>query len=150
MNNMTPDSKQKWNKYFEALDVDKDGLIKVSVLIDKLNDFECDPLKRKKLKKLLMKRKDITINYTDFLAKVIDIKEVFTEEDIINTFKYFDQKNSGAINADDISSYMHRKGEDCQKDQAMEMLKVVDKKNLRTNNKHYSENVRATFAKRSK
>lgn len=47
MNNMATNTRQKWNKYFEALDVDKDGLIKINVLIEKLDDFECDPHRRK-------------------------------------------------------------------------------------------------------
>ena len=62
-----------------------------------------------------MKRKDFKINYTDFLTKVIDIEEVFTEEDIIGTFKYFDSTNSGAISVSDISNHMSRKGEDSSK-----------------------------------
>jgi Ca2+-binding EF-hand superfamily protein len=45
------------------------------------------------------------------LTKVIDIKEVFTEEDIEKAFKYFDTTDSGAISTADISSYMRRKGE---------------------------------------
>ena len=40
MNNMSSDTRQKWDNYFKALDVDKDGLIKISVLIDKIDDFE--------------------------------------------------------------------------------------------------------------
>jgi calcium-dependent protein kinase len=55
MNNMSQESKEKWNNYFEALDVDKDGLIKTSALLEKIDDFESDPQKRKKLKKLLEK-----------------------------------------------------------------------------------------------
>lgn len=47
MNNMSSTTKQKWNNYFEALDVDKDGLIKISVILEKLDDFECDPKRRK-------------------------------------------------------------------------------------------------------
>ena len=35
MNSMSPDTKLKWSNYFKALDVDKDGLIKISVLIEK-------------------------------------------------------------------------------------------------------------------
>ena len=40
INNMSAATKQKWNNYFEALDVDKDGLIKISVILEKLEDFE--------------------------------------------------------------------------------------------------------------
>ena len=47
MNNMSAATKDKWNNYFEALDVDKEGLIKISVLLEKLDDFEWDPTRRK-------------------------------------------------------------------------------------------------------
>ena len=47
MNNMSATTKDKWNNYFEALDVDKEGLIKISVLLEKLDDFEWDPTRRK-------------------------------------------------------------------------------------------------------
>ena len=77
-----------------------------------LNEIQ---LEENKLRKLLMKRKDFTIDYTDFLTKVIDVQQAFTEEDMINTFKYFDSTNSGAISINDISNHMSRKGEDSSK-----------------------------------
>lgn len=122
MNNIPTKTKEKWNKYFEALDTDNSGTIKISTLSQHLDDFEADPYKRKKLKKLLEEQKDITLNYTDFLAKVIDIRTVFSEEDIINTFKHFDTSNSGEINIHDISKHMNRRGEACSVEDATKIF----------------------------
>lgn len=141
MNNMNSDTKVKWNKYFEALDVDQDGHIKINVLIENLDDFECNPGRRKKLKKLLEKRKDITIDYTDFLTKVIDVGKVFTEEDIENTFKYFDTQNKGTIDLQDISSHLGRKAENVTIDDALCLINNVDNiKDMDFTNLHDSEN----------
>lgn len=126
MNNMNSKNKQKWNNYFEKLDVDKDGFIKIDVLLENLDDLECDLTRRAKLQKLLLKRKGLKLDYTDFLTKVIDVKQVFTDEDIINTFKYFDTTNSGTISHNDISAFMGRKGEICTEEDALKLINNVE------------------------
>lgn len=127
MNNIPAKTKEKWNKYFEALDTENTGTIKMSTLIEKLDDFECNADKKEKLKKQLEKQKDITLDYTDFLTKIIDVKSAFKEEDIINTFNHFDTDSSGAICINDISKHMNRRGEACSYTEATELLKGVDK-----------------------
>ena len=126
---MPTKTKEKWNKYFESLDADHEGTIKVSKIIEKLDDFECSSSKRKKLQTLLEKQKDMTMDYTDFLTKVIDFKTVFKEEDVINAFKHLDSDNKGAISVDDISKLMHRRGEEWTKEDAKELISNVDHKN---------------------
>ena len=69
----------------------------------------------------------MTIDYTDFLTKVIDVKEVFSEEEIMSTFKYFASPNSGAITVNDISNHMSRKGEGWSLSSAQKMMGDVDK-----------------------
>jgi len=126
MNNMSPDSKQKWDKWFDVLDIDQKGEIKTSVLLEKLTELECNPNRRKKIKKILETNKETVINYSDFMTNVINPTKDFTDKDIENAFKFFDTNSCGTISYIDINNYLSRKGENTTEQKGITLFEKVD------------------------
>ena len=53
-----------------------------------------------------------TINYTEFLTRVIDIRKMVKEDDIYKIFKQIDENDSGTISHIDISKFFKRQGKE--------------------------------------
>ena len=71
----------------------------------------------------------MTVNYTNFFAQVIEIDKVFTEDDIMNAFKYIDRGDKGFIIEDDLKSYYNRKGlRDAGEEEIKNQIKDIPKK----------------------
>ena len=55
------------------------------------------------------------------------MKEVFSEQDVLSTFRHFATSNSDTITIDDLSSHMSRKGEDGSRSSAVKMMSNANK-----------------------
>eukprot|EP00343_Euplotes_focardii_P006457 CAMPEP_0205811704 /NCGR_PEP_ID=MMETSP0205-20121125/15964_1 /ASSEMBLY_ACC=CAM_ASM_000278 /TAXON_ID=36767 /ORGANISM="Euplotes focardii, Strain TN1" /LENGTH=108 /DNA_ID=CAMNT_0053091261 /DNA_START=324 /DNA_END=650 /DNA_ORIENTATION=- len=67
---------------------------------------------------------DATISYSDFLSKVINLKQEISEENVHKVFEQLDTDKSGKIEYNDLKSLIQRRGHDGLEAEAF--LKEVD------------------------
>ena len=68
--------------------------------------------KKAQLEHFLGEKRDLTIDYMDFITKIVDVDQVFTDEDIENAFKYIDHEDQGYIDREAFKRFLERKGAD--------------------------------------
>ena len=114
---------------FELFDKNADGEITVDELTkffenmgDKLNKGEIQDMINE-----VDKEGNGSITFEGFKS-LMDrkLRDEDIEEEIIETFKKFDQNNNGLIGPDDIFNLLHSFGEDITINEAEEMVKNVD------------------------
>jgi Ca2+-binding EF-hand superfamily protein len=115
---------EKWNKCFNSLDVEGTGKIKISKIIEMLQESNISPARIEKIEGLYSKDKDATISYSDFLTKVINFRKEISEDDVKKAFEQLDVDGSGKIGENDINSLLQRRGHDHL--QAQTLLHEVD------------------------
>mmetsp|Transcript_6958 Transcript_6958/g.7862 ORF Transcript_6958/g.7862 Transcript_6958/m.7862 type:complete len:319 (+) Transcript_6958:628-1584(+) len=114
---------QNWTKTFEQLDQDGNGFIDIDALICKCKEEGANTEKLEKLKEMDSEGKNLQINYSSFLAKVIDINSEVTDFDIEKAFKHFDSVNSGRITRTSIIKFLKRKGDESAEKNATILMK---------------------------
>jgi len=66
--------------------------------------------------------------YTEFLALMSQtVKELDTEQELLNAFKVFDKDGSGTISSDELRNVLKSLGEDLTDEELDEMLKLADR-----------------------
>lgn len=78
---------------------------------------------------------DMKINYSDFLAKVVDINKEVNDFDIETAFKHIDTEGSGKITKENIIKFLRRKGDTSPEKNASIIFKQTHEK-LKDTKKH--------------
>ena len=73
---------EKWNKIFNSLDKEGNGMIKISEVINQLKETKVSSTRLSVIENDLKENLDATISYSDFLFKVVNIQREIKEEDI--------------------------------------------------------------------
>jgi Ca2+-binding EF-hand superfamily protein len=84
LSNIHSENVQRWNEAFEALDTEHTGKIKIGDIVDKFNEMGIRIKKRSKLRKLYQKDRNITINYSDFLAHIVNMVRIKLIENFLS------------------------------------------------------------------
>lgn len=134
LTNINSEVVQEWNQYFESLDVNNTGSIKIKGLIDLIGKDRRFKSQLKQLKKLNKKDPDLQINYSDFLLRVVDIKKEVKAEDIANAFFHLDASESGKICATDLQKFLKRRGDEFSLEECKEMIRKAEEKLLSISN----------------
>jgi len=119
---------QQWNKYFETLDIDHSGMIKIKEMIKVIEKTGKFKSQLAQLKQLNKKNPHLTIKYSDFLLRIVDIKKEIKPEDIANAFTQIDVDNSGKIDTKDLQNYLKRRGDGITEEEAQEMIQRAETK----------------------
>ena len=122
---------EKWNRCFNSLDKEGTGKIKISEVISMLKDSNINESRIKKIELMYRDKVDTTISYSDFLAKVINIRREIREEDVQKAFEQLDVDKSGKIGTEDLTSLIQRRGHDHLK--ASTLMNEVDSKRMLMN-----------------
>jgi Ca2+-binding EF-hand superfamily protein len=104
------------NKYFHKLDVDDSGLIKVGKIIEFLEKSGINKHRINRIKQSFDYNLDATINYSQFVAKVINAKKEISDIEIKQVFNQIDEEASGVINYQNLTKYYQRKGKQSYED----------------------------------
>lgn len=124
--NIKAETINQMNIYFHSLDTDKTGLIRIDDVLNKFEELNCRSSRLIKLQELYSQNKDLKINYSDFMTRVLDIAKEVEHDDLIKAFKHFDSDGSGKITKEDLKNLMRRKGENLDDQELDELLKQVD------------------------
>lgn len=124
--NMNTDTLTQMTNYFNTLDKDKKGQISIEDVLNKFEQLNLRSSRLGTLKDLHSKNKDLTINYSDFLTRVVDITKEIEHDDLLKAFQHFDSDNSGKITKEDLKNMMKRKGEDMTDDEIEKLIQQVD------------------------
>ena len=134
-NQISDETLEKWNKTFEELDVEGTGKIKLQTLIDKCKDAGADTKYLELLQESNIEDHNLEINYSDFLAKVIDINKEVNDFDIEKAFKQLDSDNSGKITKENLALFLRRKG-DSKPEENASLLLVSATNRLKAKQEH--------------
>jgi calcium-dependent protein kinase len=104
------DLMEKFNRTFQDLDTDGTGQIKVSEIIRLLEGAKFSQERINKVKRSFGYDLDATINYSQFIAKAINIRKEIKEDDIKKVFNQLDHNNSGTITKENLGNFFKRKG----------------------------------------
>ena len=100
--NVKADTINQMNEYFHKLDTDNKGQINIKDVFQKFEELKFQSSRFDTLKELYNENKDMKINYSDFMARVIDITREVEQDDLKMAFQYFDADNSGKITKEDL------------------------------------------------
>lgn len=128
MNNIESDIIQQWNTYFEKLDTDNTGMIKIKELVKLIGKTGRFKSQLKQLKELNKKDPNLKIQYSDFLLRIVDIKKEVKAEDIANAFIHLDTDRSGRIDVKDLQNFLKRRGEHVSEEEATQMIRKAELK----------------------
>ncbi|CAI2362808.1 unnamed protein product [Moneuplotes crassus] len=124
--NVQPDTIYKMNEYFASLDVDNKGEISIKDVMKKFEELKFQSSRFDLLKSAYAENEDLKIQYTDFIARVLDITREVENDDLIRVFQHFDSDGSGKITKDDLKMVMKRKGENLSEEELNELIGQVD------------------------
>ena len=111
-NQINSDIVKKWTYTFEELDTEGTGMIKIDSLINKCKEAGANTDYLEKLKAMDKEEGDLKINYSDFLAKVININKEVSDFDIEKAFKHLDSTGTGKITKENLALFLKRKGDE--------------------------------------
>ena len=120
---------QAYKEAFELIDKNKDG----QITLDELKNFFIglkENISNADLQDMINEA-DVegngTISFEGFIALMErNLRNEEVEEEIIETFKKFDQDNNGLIGPEDIYNLLHSFNQDITISEAEEMIKNVD------------------------
>lgn len=119
---ISKDATYELNNYFHKLDVDGTGLIKVSKIIDFLEESGINYQRINRIKQSFDYNLDATINYSEFVAKVINAKKELSDIEIMQVFNHIDEEASGVISYQNLTKYYQRKGKQSYEDVVSEFF----------------------------
>lgn len=119
---------ERWNKCFNELDQDGTGEIRISEVIKVLKESNINESRIIIIEEMYKDKMDTPISYSDFLAKVINIRREIREEDVRKAFDQLDINKKGKISTEDLSHLLQRRGHDSVR--ASTLLKEVDQQRL--------------------
>lgn len=97
------------NKCFKQLDKEGSGLIKMSDVVKQIKKSKSGKKRAKLIERTANYDPDKTINYTEYLAKMVDVRTMIKNDDLRKIFKQLSSDNSGYINEKDIDTFLKRK-----------------------------------------
>jgi len=100
--NVKSETINQLNAYFNSLDKDKTGMIKIEHVLKKFEEMKFQSSRLQILKGLYDKSKDTQINYSDFLTRALDITKEVENDDLMKVFQHFDSDKSGKITKEDL------------------------------------------------
>lgn len=124
--NIKAETINQMNVYFNSLDKDKTGMISIEDVLNKFQELNFRSSRLTNLQELHAKNKNLKINYSDFITRVVDITREVEHDDLIKAFQHFDSDNSGKITKEDLKNLMKRKGENLNDQELEELLNQVD------------------------
>jgi len=124
--NLKTETMNQMNTYFNSLDKEKTGMISIEHVLNKFEELNYRSSRLTMLRELHAKNKNLKINYSDFMTRVVDITREVEHDDLVKAFQHFDSDNSGKITKEDLKNLMKRKGENLSDDEIEELLHQVD------------------------
>lgn len=101
-------------------------MISIEDVLTKFEEVDFRSSRLTNLRELHAKNKNLKINYSDFITRVVDISKEVQQDDLIKAFQHFDSDNSGKITKEDLKNLMKRKGENLTDEEVEELLNQVD------------------------
>jgi calcium-dependent protein kinase len=118
------------NKAFNILDKEKTGFISFAQLKSAFDYCKVD-IKSDELKAIIEnyshKKKEGKINYSNFIASVVDKKKLISKDLLWETFKNFDVNNSNKVSLENIIKVFERTGKKVKKE---DLEKMFEEENL--------------------
>ena len=112
INNLTDEEKKIYKEAFYAVDFNHNGFILPQELkhtYDLMNiDITIEQINY--LFNILPQNKNLGMGYSEFIMAGVDQKKLFTEENLEDSFKYFDINKTGFIEYDNLNSALLRMG----------------------------------------
>lgn len=124
--NIKSETISQMTQYFNNLDSDKKGQITIEDVINKMEETNLRSSRMTKLKDLYGENKNLKINYSDFMARVVDITKEVEQDDLLKAFQHFDSDGKGKITKEDLKNLMKRRGENLTDDEVDDLLAQVD------------------------
>ncbi|XP_045058407.2 centrin-4 [Desmodus rotundus] len=122
--------KQDIKEAFDLFDVDGSGTIDVKELKIAMQALGFQP-KKEEVKKLIAeidKERTGTINFEDFFAIMsVKMSEKDEKEELLKSFKLFDDDDTGSITLNNIKRVAQELGENLTDDELQEMLDEADR-----------------------
>ena len=117
---------KQWNEMFENLDINHSGVIEVKEIIKifKENGYWCNQTRH--LQELVNRDAGATIDYFEFLARIIDVHTDISEDEIRKAFKHFDTENANKITDLGLKKFFKLKGDKLSDTKASMILNQVD------------------------
>lgn len=72
------------------------------------------------------------IEYSDFIARAIDVKKELSKEALEQAFKHFDPNNTGKITPEGLKFVLQKQGKQLSKEELKELINEVDKEEAKT------------------
>ncbi|KAK4132102.1 EF-hand [Trichocladium antarcticum] len=127
---MTADQVAQYKEVFEIFDKDGGGDITAAELGEVMRELGLNP-SAEELQDIVNEAdldKDGVISFDEFLALMSQsVKEVDTEQELLNAFKVFDKDGSGTISSDELRNVLKSLGEDLTDAELDEMIKLADR-----------------------
>ena len=121
-------STKKLEQVFNKLDINKDGVISISELLEELKkDHTPEEAEKEATRIMSMMDSDGSgqVDYTEFLRIAIEDEQLLSRENLIKTFAYIDKDGSGTIDKVELVSWLSSGGE-FPEEVLNELLKEVD------------------------
>ncbi|KAK3305871.1 uncharacterized protein B0T15DRAFT_213250 [Chaetomium strumarium] len=129
-NTLPQDQIDQYKQVFEIFDKDGTGDITADELGNVMKELGLNP-SEEELQDLINEvdtNKDGVISFDEFLALMSQtVKEVDTEQELLNAFTVFDKDGSGTISSDELRHVLKQLGENLTDEEVDEMIKLADR-----------------------
>ncbi|SPQ24314.1 5ef4de72-1994-4316-857a-dca6952267fa [Thermothielavioides terrestris] len=127
---LSADQIDQYRQAFEMFDKDKTGDITADELGQVMKELGLNPSDQE-LQDLVDEadlNKDGVISFEEFLTLMSQsVREVDTEQELLNAFRVFDKDGSGTISSDELRNVLKSLGENLTDQELDEMLQLADR-----------------------